>query len=89
MIQAHIYYAGLVQGVGFRYTVQKYASGLGLVGWVRNLSDGRVEILVEGPQETVGQLCREVEGHFGEGITDKEIKFHPASGGFKNFRIAF
>lgn len=42
--------SGRVQGVSFRYFTQKRASALSLVGWVRNLRDGRVEILVQGAE---------------------------------------
>ncbi|CUT02300.1 Acylphosphatase, partial [Candidatus Kryptonium thompsonii] len=45
---AHIIVKGLVQGVGFRWFVQKHANHLGLKGWTRNLSNGDVEIEVEG-----------------------------------------
>ena len=40
---------GIVQGVGFRYYTEDQAARRGLVGWVRNRSDGAVEVLVEGP----------------------------------------
>ncbi len=44
----HIYFSGRVQGVGFRHTCQLAASRFGLSGWVKNLADGRVELVVEG-----------------------------------------
>ncbi|MGQ9706787.1 MAG: acylphosphatase [bacterium] len=50
---AHIYVGGVVQGVGFRFFVERYALKLGLVGWVRNLNDGRVEIYVEGDEKDI------------------------------------
>lgn len=50
--------AGQVQGVGFRYFVQRTATGLGLTGWVRNLPDGRVEVLGQGAATTLAELGR-------------------------------
>jgi acylphosphatase len=46
----HLFASGRVQGVGYRYFVQQQAETLALNGWTRNLSDGRVEILVEGEE---------------------------------------
>ena len=43
-----VFYTGRVQGVGFRYTVKQIAAGYDVVGWVRNLPDGRVEMQVGG-----------------------------------------
>ena len=89
MTQAHIFYSGTVQGVGFRYTVQNYASQLDLKGWVKNLPDGRVEILVEGLKETVELLCQHVDEHFDGYIRDKEITFDESKGQFDGFKIEF
>ena len=46
----HVYYQGRVQGVGFRWAVREVATGFDVTGWVRNLSDGRVELVAEGDQ---------------------------------------
>ena len=47
----HIFYTGRVQGVGFRYTTKNVALGYEVTGTVRNLSDGRVELIAEGQRE--------------------------------------
>jgi acylphosphatase len=47
---------GRVQGVGFRWWVRSHALSLGLSGWAENLTDGRVKVVAEGPQDACGQL---------------------------------
>ena len=89
MQAAHILYSGMVQGVGFRYTVQKYAQDLNLNGWVKNLPDGCVEMMVEGSQDGIDQLCRHIENRFDGYIRDKKIQYEPAQGQYQNFVIAF
>lgn len=88
MAQAHIFYSGTVQGVGFRYTVQRHAANLGLLGWVRNLRDGRVEILAEGKKEDIEELMRQIEDHFSDYIKDKQVSFEASEGQLRDFRIA-
>lgn len=57
MTGRHVFYEGRVQGVGFRYTTRRIAQEYDVVGWVRNLPDGRVELLVAGePKEVTGFL---------------------------------
>ncbi|VAX36321.1 Acylphosphate phosphohydrolase, putative [hydrothermal vent metagenome] len=87
MIQAHIFYSGLVQGVGFRHTVNHLAEALDLTGWVRNLSDGRVEVLVEGTHDQIGQFCHNIEDHFPGYIRNKAIDYQEAQGTFEDFII--
>jgi acylphosphatase len=53
MISLQVFYEGRVQGVGFRFTVRHIAKGFDLTGWVRNLTDGRVELQVSGDEEEV------------------------------------
>lgn len=57
----HVIVDGRVQGVGFRYATQRQALLLGLTGWVRNLHNGRVESVFEGPRPTLEEMlewCR-------------------------------
>ncbi len=62
MVRKHFYFSGRVQGVGFRYQAAYYARRLGLTGWVRNLSDGRVEMEVQGKETLISQLILELKG---------------------------
>ncbi|HMF34917.1 MAG TPA: acylphosphatase [Candidatus Lokiarchaeia archaeon] len=55
-LQLHAFVSGYVQGVFFRATTEEEANALGLGGWVRNLRDGRVEVLAEGEQADVERL---------------------------------
>lgn len=54
-------YSGHVQGVGFRYQVVSIAKGFELTGWVKNLSDGRVELFVEGEESEASEFILAVE----------------------------
>ena len=61
MVRKHFYFSGRVQGVGFRYQSAYYARRLGLTGWVRNLSDGRVEMEVQGTQKEILHLVDKIK----------------------------
>ena len=56
MVRRHIFFYGRVQGVGFRWLAVSKARLLGLTGWVRNLSDGSVEMEVQGKREEIGKM---------------------------------
>lgn len=56
-----IFVLGFVQGVGFRRFIRKNADKLGIKGWVRNTSDGRVEIVAQGTKEQIEQLKKIAE----------------------------
>ena len=59
-INRQIFYTGRVQGVGFRYSVKQIAAGFEVVGWVRNLPDGRVEIVASGDGNEVAAFLEAV-----------------------------
>lgn len=56
IIRKHFYFSGRVQGVGFRFQACRLARSLGLTGYVRNLSDGRVELEAQGEEYAVDRL---------------------------------
>lgn len=81
----HVYFSGNVQGVGFRQSVKTYAIELGLVGWVKNLEDQRVEMVAEGSESDVnlliGRMCNEFE------VKKAEVKRERAEGNLRGFEI--
>ncbi len=87
--QVHVYYSGTVQGVGFRFTAERVARDLGLVGWIKNLYDGRVELVAEGDEEILQQLLDGINQHFKNYIRDTDITHSLATGEFKDFGLKF
>ncbi len=80
--------SGRVQGVGFRYYVEDIARREGVSGYVRNLPDGRVEVLVEGDAATVGRLESTLwRGPGGARVDDVLIEEEAPSGKVTGFRI--
>lgn len=71
-IRKHLYFSGRVQGVGFRYRSYYIARSLGLTGWVKNLSDGRVEMEVQGDADTIESLISMLNEQAFIQITDIE-----------------
>ncbi|MGB8168912.1 MAG: acylphosphatase, partial [Chthoniobacteraceae bacterium] len=68
MTGRHVFYEGRVQGVGFRFTCKQVARGYEVVGWVRNLPDGRVELQCSGEAEEVDAFLK--------GVWESELKSH-------------
>lgn len=89
MVQAHIIYSGAVQGVGFRYTVQRCAVSRDLTGWVKNCTNGSVEVLVSGSKEDIEKLCQNVEEYFSDNIRNKDIRYTSPLKEFKDFQITY
>ena len=88
-IRTHVYYSGQVQGVGFRYTVERLARGQAVTGFVRNLRDGRVELVVEGEQADVGRFLDEVDRIMAGYIHNRLVEDEQPTGEFSGFEVAF
>ena len=86
-IQVHARFSGKVQGVYFRKTTQLKARELGLTGWVKNLADGRVEMIAEGSPEKVKELITELHQKFL--ISNFEREDGTPSKRFSGFEILF
>jgi acylphosphatase len=84
-----VYFAGHVQGVGFRYTARSIARGYDITGFVRNLPDGRVELVVEGAPREVEAFLREVRDRFSNQIRDERSDVRAATGEFAAFEIHY
>ena len=89
MIKVHVYFSGIVQGVGFRYAVHRYATALSVVGFVRNLPDGRVEMKAEGDKAILSELINRITAHFEGSLSGKQIYWEKHLEGFKSFEITF
>ena len=88
MVRAHLFISGIVQGVGYRYRCHREAASRDLVGWVRNLPDGRVEALFQGPRETVdGMIQWCYRGPSEARVSDIEVRFEESGEGLQGFRI--
>jgi len=85
----HIYYSGSVQGVGFRFVAQSAARQLGVIGWVKNLKDGRVEVVCEGEGTALNKFLDKIKDVFGGYIRDAMVEPEKATGEFEGFDIKF
>jgi acylphosphatase len=88
-VRAELFVKGRVQGVFFRASACEQGERLGLTGEVRNLPDGRVHAVVEGPREVVEEFiawCR--KGPPSAQVDDVETRFDRARGDFRGFHVA-
>ena len=83
-----VLYSGRVQGVGFRYAVKQAASGFDVTGTVRNLPDGRVEMLAEGTMDELNAFRAGIRDagleHF---IKGEDVSWNEAKNEFRGFEI--
>jgi acylphosphatase len=84
-----VYYSGHVQGVGFRASAVSIARGHPDVrGWVRNLADGRVELLAHGPAEAIESFLADVRRYMADHIRNEDVMEREADEVLSGFRVA-
>jgi acylphosphatase len=90
LIRVHVFIDGRVQGVAYRFFAEKCAHRLGLTGWVRNLDDGRVEVVAEGTAVEIETfLDRLREGPNLAHVEHLDVRREKATGEFGSFEISF
>lgn len=88
--RARIWISGKVQGVFYRDHTRRWASSMGLYGWVRNLADGRVEALVEGEKNCIEDLEKKLKvGPPLSRVDDVRTEWEEYRGEFMDFRITW
>ncbi|MBI3881510.1 MAG: acylphosphatase [Verrucomicrobia bacterium] len=86
--QLHILYTGRVQGVGFRYTVKSLAAGFDVTGMVKNLPDGRVELVIEGARAELVEFQKAIQdSEVGRFVQNEHVTWRPAENRFRGFEI--
>jgi acylphosphatase len=80
-------YSGRVQGVGFRYTTRDIAGRFSVRGFVKNLSDGRVLLVVEGPYAVLDQFLEAIESEMDRCIENQQVSVLPPRGEFSTFEV--
>ena len=84
-----IIFVGRVQGVGFRFTAYNVANRYGLTGWVRNILDGSVEMLAQGPSDDIDDCLRDINNTLADYIRETKIEEIPPNPQYKDFKITF
>lgn len=87
-MNARIFISGFVQGIGFRHFIRSKAESLSLSGWVKNLPDGRVEVLFQGPEEKIEKAIKECnKGPFLSEVKDIVVEWEDSKVVYKDFEI--
>lgn len=88
--RARVIFRGRVQGVFFRANAESRARELGLAGWVKNLPDGTVESVFEGPRKAIEEAiewCKTSQPH--ARVTDADIDWEDYKGEFSSFEVRY
>jgi len=89
MVRRRVVFRGQVQGVGFRYTTQAISRNHQAVGFVRNLPDRTVELVVEGDPAQLNKFQQAIETRMGSNIEGVSVTETQATGEFTSFDINF
>lgn len=89
MTARHVIFIGRVQGVGFRFTAHRMAQRHQITGYVRNLPDGTVEMLAQGPVRDINDCIKDIEEYFSDYIRETRIQEIPADPKHTDFKITF
>lgn len=85
----HVYFSGHVQGVGFRYSVKQLSLEFDVTGWVKNLPDGRVELVAEGERNELETFQAAIpDAGLRRFIRDSQSHWSEGTGQFRGFEIA-
>ena len=89
LVRVHVHYSGRVQGVGFRYTVKSVVLGYDVLGIIRNLPDGRVELIAEGELAELEEFLQAIrDSGLRRNVQDEDIVWEDALDEFRGFKIA-
>lgn len=88
-VRATVEFRGTVQGVGFRYTTMRAASGLAVTGYVRNESDGSVTMVAEGEPAEIEALIAAVQERMRGYVRNTRVAWSAATGEFTDFGVSF
>jgi acylphosphatase len=89
-VRLHAIVTGIVQGVNFRWFTKRHAANLGLVGYVRNRSDGSVEFVAEGPRAALENLLDLVRVGPPSAVVDNvDVQWSEPTGEYSYFEIRF
>ncbi len=89
IVAQHIIFSGHVQGVGFRYTALRIAGRYNITGFVKNLPNGTVEMLAQGPQPDVEGCINDIKDYFSGYLRDCRINDIPVDPRYRGFEIAY
>jgi len=85
--KVQVVYTGSVQGIGFRFTAERFANDYGVKGYVRNLPNGNVELVAEAEEKTLKDFLQAIIEDMGNKIDNYSVDWLPPTGEFKRFEI--